>query len=906
MPPARPDVALYPYLHRVLEALGEVQARGDGWDAACPCPTHGRDGVDGSKNSLRITVGEEGKVCLKCRVGCPVEGILDAVGLRMGHLFPYGGEEPYPLELASASSGSEGPGRMELQVRDKVYRAILERHLELRSETRGQLVRRGLDHARLVAGEYVNLSANEGPKLAHDLVAELGEDPVYATPGFYRDAQGKPACAATEGLVIPIRDRTGLVVAFKTRRYGNAKPKYLYWSSARYQGPSPGTPVHWPVGAFEAACSKGLVRITEGELKADVAFHLSGLPTFSVPGVGVWERALPELEALKARGVTKILLTFDLIDVQDNSEVAGCLHLLTLACKERGFQVGTESWPEPEKYKGVDDALVAAQPLTQHWPTEQPGAATLPEPVATWEPPAFPLDVLPEPVRGFVGAVAEELQCPVDFPAVAALAVAARAVGTTCRVALGGNWKEFCNLWLVTVAKVGAAKSPAFKTAMAPIKFHQQDQNEKHAESQRSYRRLHDKWKADAARARRSKGPQPPQPAEPEPPTHYYLSDYTMEVLAVRLDENARHGRHDPSLLVYLDEVVSLTRAMNQYKGGRGTDRSNWLSGWSNEDIKVDRKTDNLTLMVSAPAVTLFGGIQPEVLSELVDRNAADDGFFARFLFSMPREMPDFDPAKRPPAGAAFTSLARAWRVVVSRLLLLKRERHLAQHEQPADWFGVGVGRTLSTGSSTERPPEDLPLTPAAQTAWAAALARHNAQKQAPWYAASFDPCWPKFRAYLGRLALLLHLVRVACGQKGVLQPPWRAGHPDEAVPPGYSMLRPILSCGEVDEEDVVAAEALVDYFKAMLCGVDKALPIGPADRRLREFAAWVQSKPQGKVTLRQVYHNHHFGCRGKKEARQLFLDAADRALGQVVTATDTKHRGPVFVVNRPGESEPD
>jgi hypothetical protein len=902
MPAARPDVELYPYLHRVLEALGEVHAKGDGWDATCPCPTHGRDGLDGSKNSLRVTVGEEGRICLACRVGCPVESILEAVDLHMGHLFPHG-EEHYPLELASASSGSGGPSRMELQARDKVYRAILERHLQLRSETRGQLVRRGLDHARLVADEYRSLSASEGPKLAHDLVAELGEELIYATPGFYQDAQGQPACAATEGLVIPIRDRTGLVVAFKTRRYGNAKPKYLYWSSARYQGPSPGTPVHWPVGAFEA-CSKGIVRITEGELKADVAFHLSGIPTFSVPGVGVWERALPELEALKARGVTKVLLTFDLIDVKDNTEVAGCLHQLTLACKERGFQVGTESWPEPEKYKGVDDALAAGQKLTQHWPTEQPAAVA--EPVPAWEPPAFPLDVLPEPVRGFVEAVASEMQCPVDFPAVGVLAVAARAVGTTCRVALGGNWKEFCNLWLVTVAKVGAAKSPAFKTALAPIKFHQQVQNEKHAESQRTYRRLHDRWKAEAARARRNRGPQPPQPPEPEPPTHYYLSDYTMEVLAVRLDENARHDRFDPSLLVYLDEVVSLTRAMNQYKGGRGTDRSNWLSGWSNEDIKVDRKTDNQTLMVSAPAVSLFGGIQPEVLSELIDRNAADDGFFARFLFSMPQEMPDFDPAKRPPAGAEFTSQALAWRAVVSRLLLLKRDRRRARHEQPADWFGVGTGRPLPVCSATERPPEDLPLTPAAQVAWAAALARHNAQKQAPWYASTFDPCWPKFRAYLGRLALLVHLLRVACGQKGVLQPSWRAGHRDQPVPPGLSMLRPILSCGEVDEEDVVAAEALVNYFKANLCGVIKVLPIGPADRRLREFAAWVQAKPQGKVTLRQVYYNHHFGCRGKKEARQLFLDAADRALGQVVTATDTKHRGPIFVATRPGEPVPE
>jgi hypothetical protein len=851
---------------------------------------------------LRVTIGTEGKICLTCRVGCPVEAVLHAVGLRKGHLFPEG-EEPYPLELASASTGGVGPSLVELQQRDQVYRRLLEHHLLLHHEDREALRQRGLSPERIRAGAYRTLSVHAGAPLAHALVAELGEERVYATPGFYRDDQGRPACAAVPGLVIPVRNRHGLIVALKTRRSGPAKPKYLYWSSSRQGGPSPGAPVHWPVGALAAAGEQGLVRCTEGELKADVAAALSGLPTFSIPGVASWPAAVPELEALQVRGVTRLLVTFDRRDVQANTEVAACQAALLTAAGQRGFTVGTETWSEPEKYKGCDDALAAGLPLIPQW---EPGVAcsgSTAEPPG-WQPPDFPIEILPEPVRSFVQAVAEEMQCPVDFPALAALAVVARAVGTTCRVALGGNWKEFGNLWLVTVAKVGAAKSPAFKAVLAPLKFHQQCQYERYALAKQTFDASWRAWKDQAAQARRQRSLAPPPPTPPQPPTHYFLSDYTMEVLAVRLDENARHDRYDPAILVYLDEVVNLTRAMNQYKGGRGTDRSNWLSGWSNEDIKVDRKTDNFTLLVSSPAVSLFGGIQPEVLSELVDRNAAEDGFFARFLFSMPKEMPDFDPAQRPPTSESFLRLSRAWRVLVSRLLLLKRDQRQAVYEPPADWFGIGVGQPMPALASLDRPPEDLPLTAAAQQAWCAALARHNAQKQEPWYCTSFDPCWPKLRAYLGRLALLLHMLRVACGQAGQLQPIWRAGHPEQPVPVGLSMLRPILSCGVVDEHDVAAAEKLVDYFKAMLAGVFQILPLGPADRRLREFAQWVRDKHQGKVTLRQVYRGHHFGCRGKQDARLLFKDAEDRALGQLVTATDKRHRGPVFIVTRPGEPE--
>ena len=58
------------------------------------------------------------------------------------------------------------------------------------------------------------------------------------------------------------------------------------------RGTSPGSPVHVPLGIVAPAL---VVRLTEGELKADVCTALDNTPTIGVPGVTQWRGALPRL-----------------------------------------------------------------------------------------------------------------------------------------------------------------------------------------------------------------------------------------------------------------------------------------------------------------------------------------------------------------------------------------------------------------------------------------------------------------------------------------------------------------------------------------------------------------------------------------------------------------------------------
>src|SRR5262249_10580502 len=141
-------------------------------------------------------------------------------------------------------------------------------------------------------------------------------------PGFIiRQGRSGPyvTLAGAAGLLIPVRDPTGRIVALLARRDepGDGKGKYLYLSSARDGGPGPGASPHFPLG-FPAAAET--VRLTEGSLKADVAQALSGLPTIGAAGLA-WR---PALDAAAELGCHTVRLALD-ADALDNPHVARAL-----------------------------------------------------------------------------------------------------------------------------------------------------------------------------------------------------------------------------------------------------------------------------------------------------------------------------------------------------------------------------------------------------------------------------------------------------------------------------------------------------------------------------------------------------------------------------------------------------
>ncbi len=240
---------------------------------------------------------------------------------------------------------------------DRVYRALLAR-LPLDEGDRAELLRRGLPAEHITRGTYRTLPERGRAAIARELVSTFGEGLARRVPGIVwrtDDGRGWWSVARSPGLVIPVRDLAGRIVALKVRRRDPCDgARYHYVTSAPKGGPAALAAVHVPAAALELRASAKCLVITEGELKADVATALSGRPVVSVPGVGRWRAGV---EAAQAWGARVVAVAFD-ADAATNPDVARHLRALLAALGAEGFDARLWRW-DPAEGKGLDDVLLA-------------------------------------------------------------------------------------------------------------------------------------------------------------------------------------------------------------------------------------------------------------------------------------------------------------------------------------------------------------------------------------------------------------------------------------------------------------------------------------------------------------------------------------------------------------------
>lgn len=241
------------------------------------------------------------------------------------------------------------------EVLDKVYTDLLKK-LELSAEHRENLLWRGLTEEAINANRYRTLPLRGRSRLAKALIGIYGQDLIASVPGFYLNNDNeKPywTLAGAPGILIPVRDLQGRITGLKIRRCEpDADPKYIWLTSKSHGGPGPANSVHVPKFSGDTST----VRVTEGELKADIATALSGVLTVSIPGVSCWRQAAP---ALKELGAKTVLIAFD-ADASTNPFVARALRNTVEDLINEGFQVSVETW-DIKDGKGIDDLLAAGK-----------------------------------------------------------------------------------------------------------------------------------------------------------------------------------------------------------------------------------------------------------------------------------------------------------------------------------------------------------------------------------------------------------------------------------------------------------------------------------------------------------------------------------------------------------------
>jgi hypothetical protein len=826
------------YILQVLARFGPMSLESDGWVFPCPCTTHGGKGVDRNP-SLRVTIGDEGKIIVHCRTGCSTEEVLASVGLSYTDLRCPAGEEPAtPLIFGRDNTNQEAKP---LDLYSEVYSYILD-HCVLHETHIEDLAKRGIDErtarslgykSLVTAYDQDILTRHLNRAFQHKLSKVPGFRPCSEKPNYYQFA------IDPKGLIIPIRNHLDQVISLKTRRA--FAPKYILWSTRG--GPSAGTPVHCP---YTPPSNIEVLRITEGEIKADVAWRKTGIYTVSIPGVNAWPSALPVIEDLKPK---KVLLSFDYPDVLTKGGVARLLRLFAEDLNKKEYQIGLETWDTSDpNAKGIDDAVQLGLEPTVLW-----GEAAL-DKIRTihggsqqealhfftaGDPEPFPMESFPPILREFIFQHSQSIQCPEDFMATSVLAVAARCLGTSRCIDLGAGWKELPNQYYCIVAPPSSGKSPASKRVLAPIRRMQKTDALRYKDEKRNYQTDYRVWKVEDREARRAGEESPQEPHYPRSIIHYWVSDITVETVALRLHDNGDNIRHDPSLLYYRDEILAWIKSLNAYRGGKGGDREFFLSCWSNEDVKVDRKTDNETLIVSSPALTILGGIQPDLLNELSNDSGKDDGFFARLLFSFPNTTLGFDPTS---SFVPDNDLEVAWETISRRLLSLSPE------EVP--------GQSIDA-ISREYQPKPIMLSDEARLIWNRWQLQDNEIINNPKFPKNLVSAWGKHRAILARLALVMHYI-----------------HGASITEEDYDIDQPISAPA------MQAAIAIMSYFRSHFQRVLKRIHYSPEERRLETFVKHVIDEHKGVISLRDVYRKRLFDCKGKDDAKRLCDLAVDRGYG--------------------------
>ena len=235
-----------------------------------------------------------------------------------------------------------------------VYSALLDA-LALSPAHRAALAARGLSAAAIDTYGYRTMPPyGQRKRVLAQVKSALNNIIPDHIPGIWR---GK--LSGVEGIVIPVRDTQGRVIACKIRADDSKDGgKYRWLSSTSDDGPGPGAPCHVPLYPLS---DNALARVTEGPLKADIATHLSGLHTL---GIASCTSARSAVAVLKALNATTVRVALD-ADMRSNPHVARGLALAVKVYREAGFTVEIETW-DPSSAKGIDDALSAGVALSVH------------------------------------------------------------------------------------------------------------------------------------------------------------------------------------------------------------------------------------------------------------------------------------------------------------------------------------------------------------------------------------------------------------------------------------------------------------------------------------------------------------------------------------------------------------
>ncbi len=283
-----------------------------------------------------------------------------------------------------------------------------------------------------------------------------------------------------------------------------------------------------------------------------------------------------------------------------------------------------------------------------HWLELDPERWDPPIEFDFFDPPDWPVAILPPWLRSWVTEHARALQVPAELPAMLALATLSAAAGTT-RCAVRGSWVEGVNLWVLVVLPPAERKSPVFSAAVKPLAAWEAAEAKRlgpeiaAAESRLSV--IKQRIKFLEAKSAKSSDPDERLAAAadvaalsaealeldvPKAPK-VLADDITPEALGQLLAEQ------DGRAAIMSAEGGFLAMLAGRYSSNGTPNLDTALKAHAGDAIKV-RRVGRDENSVERPALVCGLAVQPDVLRMLTANSAmVGRGLLARFLFALPR-----------------------------------------------------------------------------------------------------------------------------------------------------------------------------------------------------------------------------------------------------------------------------
>ena len=374
----------------------------------------------------------------------------------------------------------------------------------------------------------------------------------------------------------------------------------------------------------------------------------------------------------------------------------------------------------------------------------------------------FEHDLLPDTLAPWVRDIAERLQCPPDFVAVAAMVALAVVVGrkVAIRPKRHDTWAVIANLWALVIGRPGIMKTPAIEATFGPLDrlmaraLEEHDQAMQRFEADKMAAKLRAEAREKKARERLKNNHEANlgdllTPSTIEAPTlrRYRTNDTSTASLGELLRQNPN------GMLVYRDELVSLLKGLDKEDQAEG--RGFYLTGWNGDSpYTLDRIGRGLYLHIPALCISLLGGTQPGRLAEYTGQairgGAADDGLIQRFgLMVWPDPVATWRNVDRPPDHTA----ERVAYAVFDRLDRLDPASIGAQQDHDEDGHPVGLPYLRFSAEALSHFQE-----------WHEALeVRLRSGELHP----ALESHFSKYRKLVPALALLIHLADDGRGEIG-------------------------------------------------------------------------------------------------------------------------------------------